>query len=52
MQNNWIHRPWQATARALGFAGVELGADYPRPIVEHNVEVQKARAMYRRARDS
>ncbi|MBM4113249.1 MAG: deoxyribodipyrimidine photo-lyase [Phycisphaerae bacterium] len=31
----WIHRPWQAPASALSHAGIELGGDYPRPIVDH-----------------
>lgn len=32
----WIHRPWQAPATVLQEAGVELGRDYPQPIVDHN----------------
>jgi deoxyribodipyrimidine photo-lyase len=30
-----IHRPWEAPAAALSEAGIVLGRDYPRPIVEH-----------------
>jgi deoxyribodipyrimidine photo-lyase len=39
----WIHAPWTAPADVLAKAGVELGVDYPRPIVEH--EAARARAL-------
>jgi deoxyribodipyrimidine photo-lyase len=35
MPARWIHRPWEAPADALAAAGVRLGVDYPRPIVDH-----------------
>jgi len=31
----WIHQPWAAPASSLAAAGVELGRNYPLPIVEH-----------------
>jgi deoxyribodipyrimidine photo-lyase len=31
----WIHSPWEAPESALREAGVTLGQDYPRPIVDH-----------------
>jgi deoxyribodipyrimidine photo-lyase len=31
----WLHRPWEAPASTLAAAGVVLGRDYPRPIVDH-----------------
>ena len=34
LPDRWIHRPWEAPARALAAAGVELGRDYPIPIVD------------------
>lgn len=30
-----IHAPWTASQAALAAAGVELGGNYPRPVVEH-----------------
>ena len=33
--NKLAHRPWDAPADMLAGAGVELGVNYPRPIVEH-----------------
>jgi deoxyribodipyrimidine photo-lyase len=32
-----IHAPWDAPAAVLGAAGVRLGVNYPRPIVDHDV---------------
>lgn len=30
----WLHRPFEAPADVLATAGIELGRDYPRPIVD------------------
>lgn len=38
-----MHAPWQAPAAILAAAGVNLGATYPAPIVEHGVA--RARAL-------
>ena len=35
MPARYVHRPWEAPAAILSTAGVTLGADYPRPIVDH-----------------
>jgi deoxyribodipyrimidine photo-lyase len=43
MENRYLHRPWEAPAEALEKAGVRLGADYPWPVVEH--EVARAKAL-------
>jgi deoxyribodipyrimidine photolyase len=37
LPNEWIHHPWDAPLSALRAAGVELGTNYPRPIVEIGV---------------
>ncbi|KAH9317749.1 hypothetical protein KI387_019518, partial [Taxus chinensis] len=34
MPTQWIHHPWNAPIAVLIAAGVELGTNYPRPIVE------------------
>ncbi len=39
----WLHRPWEAPAEVLRDAGLELGRDYPRPIVDH--AAGRARAL-------
>ncbi|MEM7711975.1 MAG: deoxyribodipyrimidine photo-lyase [Cyanobacteria bacterium P01_A01_bin.68] len=38
--NLFIHEPWMAPANVLEYAGVDLGVNYPMPIVDH----QEARA--------
>lgn len=35
LPSSWIHAPWEAPGKALRDAGVELGTNYPRPIVDH-----------------
>eukprot|EP00271_Cylindrocystis_brebissonii_P017856 TRINITY_DN4828_c0_g1_i1.p1 TRINITY_DN4828_c0_g1~~TRINITY_DN4828_c0_g1_i1.p1 ORF type:complete len:833 (-),score=126.92 TRINITY_DN4828_c0_g1_i1:1769-4267(-) len=35
--SEWIHHPWDAPSHVLWAAGVELGVNYPRPIVEMSV---------------
>uniref|UniRef100_A0A7N0UUS9 Photolyase/cryptochrome alpha/beta domain-containing protein n=1 Tax=Kalanchoe fedtschenkoi TaxID=63787 RepID=A0A7N0UUS9_KALFE len=34
MPSNWIHHPWNAPLTVLQSAGVELGLNYPKPIIE------------------
>lgn len=43
LPDRWLHAPWTAPAEVLRDAGVRLGRDYPRPIVEH--EQARARAL-------
>ncbi|MGA7884255.1 MAG: deoxyribodipyrimidine photo-lyase [Acidobacteriaceae bacterium] len=35
VSSRWIHRPWAAPPSALADAGVQLGRNYPLPIVDH-----------------
>ncbi|MEN6542580.1 deoxyribodipyrimidine photo-lyase [Parvibaculum sp.] len=35
LDNRHIHRPWEAPPATLAAAGIELGATYPKPIVDH-----------------
>ena len=41
LPTEWIHHPWDAPASVLQAAGVELGSNYPVPIVE--LDAAKAR---------
>jgi deoxyribodipyrimidine photo-lyase len=41
---DWIHEPWNAPADVLARAQVELGRQYPRPIVDHKVARVRALA--------
>jgi len=45
-----VHAPWEAGAAALRAGGVELGKDYPRPVVHHVTARERALAAYRRMR--
>ena len=43
-----IHAPWEAPPATLDRAGVRLGTDYPRPIVEHRMARARALAAFER----
>ncbi len=42
----WLHRPWEAPAPVLREAGIELGVDYPRPVVDLAQSRRTALARY------
>jgi deoxyribodipyrimidine photo-lyase len=44
----WIHQPWSCPAPVLAGAGVELGGNYPRPVVDHAWARQRALAAFER----
>jgi deoxyribodipyrimidine photo-lyase len=35
LPDEWLHRPWEAPVEILQRAGLQLGRDYPKPIVNH-----------------
>jgi deoxyribodipyrimidine photo-lyase len=35
LPTQWIHQPWSAPPQVLGAAGLTLGDQYPRPLVDH-----------------
>jgi deoxyribodipyrimidine photo-lyase len=35
LPDKWIHKPWEAPAEELRGAGIKLGEEYPKPIVDH-----------------
>jgi len=41
-----IHRPWEADPNELQRAGIELGRDYPEPVVDHAVARKQALEAY------
>ena len=41
-----IHAPWEADAKVLAAAGVDLGHDYPLPIVSHALARERTLARY------
>jgi hypothetical protein len=46
LPNQWIHAPFYAPGDILNAAGLVLGSDYPRPLVEHGHARQEALAAY------
>ena len=44
MPDEFIHQPWQAPHAALRAAGVELGRNYPHPVVDHGLARKRALA--------
>ena len=45
-----IHAPWEASEGTLAAAEVELGVDYPYPIVDHAEARDRTLAAYRSVR--
>jgi deoxyribodipyrimidine photo-lyase len=50
LPDKWVHRPWMAPAEELGKAGVVLGKNYPKPIVDHADARGEALAAFRTIR--
>jgi deoxyribodipyrimidine photo-lyase len=44
MPDEFIHRPWEAPSLVLHAAGVELGKNYPHPLVDHGKARDRALA--------
>jgi deoxyribodipyrimidine photo-lyase len=50
LPNSIIHKPWEADTDMLKQAGVELGKDYPNPIIEHKRGRERALEAYQSIR--
>jgi deoxyribodipyrimidine photo-lyase len=48
----WLHQPWKAPAELLARAGVELGRDYPRPIVNYAIAREVALEAFARIKSA
>lgn len=46
MPDEFVHRPWEAPALVLKAAGVELGRNYPHPVVDHGKARDRALAAF------
>lgn len=46
LPDSWVHRPWQAPREELRVAGIELGTNYPAPIVDHAEARARALAVF------
>ncbi|HYP17054.1 MAG TPA: FAD-binding domain-containing protein, partial [Opitutus sp.] len=50
LPNARLHAPWESSAEELAGAGVRLGENYPRPIVEHARAREEALAAFKALR--
>ncbi|MBK7771624.1 MAG: deoxyribodipyrimidine photo-lyase [bacterium] len=50
LPDRWLFAPWEAPAAVLQAAGVTLGKDYPRPVVDLATSRQRALAAYAESR--
>jgi deoxyribodipyrimidine photo-lyase len=48
LPDKYIHAPFEADADVLEKAGIKLGRDYPKPIVDHAQAREEALAAYKR----
>jgi len=48
LPNEWIHQPWNAPENVLAAAAVQLGKNYPLPIVDHREARVRALEAFRR----
>ncbi len=46
LPNKYVFKPWEASHEVLQKANVELGKNYPRPVVDHREAREKALAAY------
>ncbi len=51
LPNKWIHQPWRAKKDALQEAGIQLGKDYPQPLVDLAESRQRALNAYDNLRE-
>lgn len=52
LPDKFIHAPWKADADVLKAAGITLGKDYPKPIVDHDEARKAALEGYKKVRNS
>ena len=48
LPDQFIHKPWEAPRLVLQAAGVELGRNYPHPLVDHGAARDKALAAFQK----
>jgi deoxyribodipyrimidine photo-lyase len=52
LPDEFVHQPWQAPALVLKAAGVDLGKDYPHPVVDHGAARDRALAAFKEIKGS
>ncbi len=51
LPDRFLHRPWEAPPELLRQAGVALGRDYPRPVIDHAAGRARALAAFATLKD-
>jgi len=46
-----IHAPWKLNSETLRLANIDLGSDYPRPLVDHDIERKNSLHEFKRLRE-
>jgi deoxyribodipyrimidine photo-lyase len=52
LPNDFIHKPWLAPTETLHAAGIELGRDYPAPILDHGAARDRALAALKSMKEA
>ncbi|MEH6592084.1 MAG: deoxyribodipyrimidine photo-lyase [Halioglobus sp.] len=52
LENIWLNQPWEAPKEVLKESGIELGCNYPFPLVPHKQARESALAAYASIRES
>ncbi len=52
MPDKYLNRPWEADADTLEKAGVTLGKNYPKPIVDHSAARDRALEAYKKVKNA
>lgn len=50
LPDKWIHHPWNAPEEELRRAGIVLGKNYPKPVIDHDYARRRALAAYQQIR--
>lgn len=50
LPDEWLHQPWQAPVEIIKSIGLQLGQDYPQPIVAHDLARKSALAAFAKIR--
>ncbi len=52
LPKKYLNRPWEAPKHVLAQAGVRLGENYPKPIVDHKTARERALQAYKHSRSA
>lgn len=47
LPNKYIHNPWEANKELLESSGIDLGSNYPKPVIDHSYARDRALEAYK-----